>query len=71
MMKRDLPAPLLLNAREAARLLNVSERLLWTMTADGDIPSVRVGRRGVRYLPDDLTRWIESRRTCGRAAELT
>lgn len=60
---------LLIDVREAARRLSVSERLLWTMTQAGEIPSVRVGKRGVRYLPADLDAWIESRRTCGRTVE--
>ena len=52
----------LLTVREAAGLLRISERTLFTLTKDGQIPSVRVGR-GVRYDPGDLASWIEERKT--------
>ena len=45
--------------REAARLLNISERTLYARTADGSIAVVRIGNRGIRYDPADLRRWIE------------
>lgn len=64
-MKPALPAPLLLTAREAAAMLAISERHLWSLTAAGELPFIRVGTRGVRFLPDDLTAWIESRRKGG------
>ena len=56
-----LRAPLLVNAAEAARLLAVSERTLWSMTASGEVPYVRV-RRALRYSPADLSAWIEARK---------
>jgi len=55
-----LRAPLLINAREAARLLGLSERTLWSMTASGEIPHVRI-RRSVRYSPHDLAAWIAAK----------
>lgn len=63
----DPPAPLtpltpLLTVREAADVLRVSERTLWTLTHSGELPSVRVGR-SVRYDANDLAAWIESRKT--------
>ena len=54
-------APLLVDAREAARLLSISTRTLWTMTASGEIPSVKFGRL-VRYHLPDLERAIEARK---------
>ena len=41
------PAPLRLALRpkEAARALDISERLLWSKTNAGEIPCVRIGRR--------------------------
>ena len=48
---------LLLTAREAARMLSVSERTLWTLTHEGAIPAVRIGRR-VLYSPADLEHFI-------------
>jgi excisionase family DNA binding protein len=50
--------PLLVNARDAARLLAISERTLWSLTAAGDIPVIRIGR-AVRYDPRDLQAWID------------
>lgn len=50
--------PLLLNARDAAAAMSISERLLWTKTNCGEIPCVRIGRR-VLYDPRDLQGWIE------------
>jgi excisionase family DNA binding protein len=51
--------PLLLTARQAAKLLNISERTLYARTADGSIAVVRIGNRGIRYDPADLRAWIE------------
>lgn len=51
--------PILLTARQAAKLLNISERTLYARTADGSIPVVRIGNRGIRYDPADLVAWIE------------
>jgi len=55
------PARLLVTAREAADLLAISTRTLWTLTNVGDIPVVRIGRF-VRYDVADLQAWIESRK---------
>lgn len=59
------PATLLLSAREAARLIGVSERTLWQLSAPrGKLPAVRLGRV-VRYDPDDLKAWIGSSKQQG------
>ena len=57
---------LLVDARDAARLLTVSPRKLWAMTFEETpgLPYVRCGRL-VRYSPDDLRRWIDARREGG------
>jgi hypothetical protein len=34
---------------------------VWTMTANGDLPCVRVGR-SKRYDPRDLDRWIKEQK---------
>jgi excisionase family DNA binding protein len=54
-------ARLLLTAAEAALALAISERTLWQLTRDKEIPVVRLGR-SVRYDPADLKRFIESRK---------
>lgn len=58
--------PLLVTAREAARMLSVSPRKLWAMTFEQApaLPYVRCGRL-VRYSPADLRRWIDSQRQGG------
>jgi len=54
-----LPEKLLVTSREAASLLSVSERTLWSITAPrGPIPAIRLGK-AVRYAVDDLLAWIE------------
>lgn len=55
--------PKLLKPKEAAEVLSVSERTLWNLTRNEEIPAVRIGR-SVRYDPDDLREWIERRKTC-------
>ncbi len=66
MRNQGTGAPLLVDAREAARMLAVSPRKLWAMTFEESpgLPYVRCGRL-VRYAPDDLRRWIESQRKGG------
>lgn len=34
-----------LSARQAAALLGISERMLWTLTSQGQVPCQRLGRR--------------------------
>jgi len=60
--------PLLLTARQAARWLTISERTLYARTADGSIPVVRIGNRGIRYDPADLRRWIERAKNSEKSA---
>jgi excisionase family DNA binding protein len=60
------PDRLLLTSREASRLLAISPRKLWGMTASGQIPHVPIGRC-VRYSFEDLLRWIDDRKKVGNA----
>lgn len=46
---KDLSPPLLVDIREAARLLNVSERTIWQLTNDRKLTAIRIGKRGIRY----------------------
>ena len=48
MTDRTVAPILLLNCRDATRALAICERSLWSMTAGGEIPCVRLGR-SVRY----------------------
>jgi excisionase family DNA binding protein len=56
MTKPSSVPPILINATEAARLLSISERKLWQLTKDGDVPSVRIDKC-VRYRIADLEEW--------------
>lgn len=48
---------LLVTSRDAARMLAVSERTLWTLSHDGSIPRVKV-KSAVRFSVEDLKNWI-------------
>ena len=52
---------LLVKARDAARMMGISTRTLWTLTNMGTIPCVRIGR-AVRYSLDDLRAFIDAKR---------
>lgn len=51
-------AALLLTPKQTAEVLAVSPRKLWSMTASGQIPHLKIGRL-TRYCVDDLRRWID------------
>jgi len=60
----EAPSPLLLDVHEAAGALAVSERTLARLTAAGEVPVVRIGRR-VLYDRQDLRRFVSSRKGGG------
>ncbi len=51
-------SPILVDSREAARLLSISPRTLWQLTKVGEIPSLKIGR-SVRYRVADLDNWTQ------------
>lgn len=53
----DMPRKMLLTSREAAKLLSISERSLWTLTKTGRIAVVKIGS-SKRYAVNDLQRFI-------------
>jgi excisionase family DNA binding protein len=55
------------NRREAAAMLGISERLLWTWTNAGTIPHVRIGTR-VLYPVEQLRLWLSKQATVVRPA---
>jgi hypothetical protein len=67
-LMRDLEARarLLVDSQEAARMLTVSRRKLWSMTFEENpgLPYVRCGRL-VRYCPEDLRQWVDTQRKGG------
>ncbi|QDT72944.1 helix-turn-helix domain-containing protein [Lacipirellula limnantheis] len=49
----------LLTPKQAAEQLAISPRKLWSLTASGDVPCVRIGR-SVRYDAADLAEFVET-----------
>ena len=58
---RELPEPLLWNAKQTCTALNIGERLLWVLTNRRAIPHVRIGKR-VLYDPLDVRAWIDNQK---------
>jgi excisionase family DNA binding protein len=54
----------LLTANEAAKMLRVSPRTVWTLTQEGSLACVRIGRR-VLYDPADLQAFVQRCRQGG------
>lgn len=57
-------ACLALRPREAAKALGIGQRLLWSMTNQGQIPHARIGRC-VLYPVPDLEKWLAERAAKG------
>ena len=51
--------PLLVDITEAARLLGVSTKTVWSAAKTGHLPSVRFGRRRL-FSRASLEKWIEA-----------
>lgn len=56
------PRARLLDRLESARYLSIRERHLSAITAEGELPCIKIGR-AVRYSIDDLDGYVASRRT--------
>lgn len=52
----------LYTAEETGKLLGVSTRTLYTLSARGELPCIKVGR-SVRYHPDDIDAYIKKQRS--------
>ena len=53
----------LMTAGQVAELLAVPKTRVWSMSRRGEIPTVRIGPREVRYRPEDIEAWIARRTT--------
>ena len=51
----------LLNYKQAAQCLGISEPYLRRLKSAGEIPWVPIGRRGVRFSLESLNAWIRDR----------
>lgn len=54
---KTTPEKLLLSIKEAARMLSVSDRTVWTLTNKGLLPVTRIGSRTL-YSVESLRRFI-------------
>ena len=60
-MTENVAPVLLVRPQEAAAMLAISARMLWTLTNTKATACVRIGR-AVRYDPDDLRSWRDSQK---------
>jgi excisionase family DNA binding protein len=60
MSQASSPPLLLVKPDEAAKLLSISSRTLWTLTREGIVPCVRLGK-SVRYSLDTLRAMVAQR----------
>lgn len=58
-------APLLLNERDAAALLGIAPRTLWSLRKAGKIPFVEVSPRCIRYSRAALQTWVAAQNGLG------
>ena len=58
----DYESPRLIDEREAAKVLAVCPRTLWSIRKSGRIPYLKIGR-SVRYDSNDFSVWIEANKT--------
>lgn len=58
--------PMLIGMAEAAKVLGISTRTLWTLTNSGEIPHARIGRR-VLFNVAALREWVNDRTKGGLA----
>ena len=54
--------PILIDAREAGRLLDMLPARVTRLANRGDLPCVILPDGKLRYLPDDLRAWVEEYR---------
>lgn len=66
MGQMEVTKQVLVNSKMAAKVLSVSDRTVWQLTADGHLPAIRIGRL-VRYAMSDLYAFIAARRSGGEA----
>jgi excisionase family DNA binding protein len=61
-MDAPISPVLLVDIREVARRFGCSDRTIFTLTKNGSLPCVKIGRH-VKYSPADLEAWIAKNRT--------
>ncbi|UCD51433.1 MAG: helix-turn-helix domain-containing protein [Phycisphaerales bacterium] len=63
------PERRLLRTREVAEILNVSPRTVYVWVAERRLPAIHLPPRTIRFDPDAVTSFIESRTIEGRGDE--
>jgi|YelNatPaOPRAMG01_1025707.scaffolds.fasta_scaffold23311_2 excisionase family DNA binding protein len=58
--KEDSRDPLL-NVRDAAKFLNMSQTAVYAALERHELPHLRLSRRRIRFRLKDLDRWLEAR----------
>jgi predicted DNA-binding transcriptional regulator AlpA len=54
-----IPFVLLIDAREVARRLDLSERTVWRLNSAGRLPkSVAIGGKSKRWRPEEIAAWV-------------
>ena len=62
--KRPLDSkPEILTPKEIAEILRVSRRKISQLVAEGQIPCVRIGKRGIRFKREAMMKWFRERHT--------
>ncbi|NLZ05581.1 MAG: helix-turn-helix domain-containing protein [Phycisphaerae bacterium] len=51
------PEPLLVNAKQAGRMLSVCERTIFNLVGRGELRPIRIGK-SIRFSIEDLKAWI-------------
>lgn len=51
----------LIRAKEVAQMLGISRQQVYRMAASGQLPSVFVTDRSVRFRPESIEEWIRER----------
>ncbi|GMU83702.1 MAG: hypothetical protein AMXMBFR47_35720 [Planctomycetota bacterium] len=59
---REPAPPLALRPKDAAKVLGISPRLLWSLTNRNEIPHVRLGR-ALLYPINELRQWLAEQAT--------
>ena len=54
--------PDLVDAEQVAHSRGVSEEMVYALARTGDLCSVSIGRRLIRFHPDDVSDFVDSRR---------
>lgn len=67
--KPNREMPLLVTARQAAKMLSLSERTLWSLSQKGLIPAMKIGK-AVRYSVKVLETWVANQSISSPAPEV-